>query len=308
MPSVRVLLSVHEGERYIDEQARSLAAQAGCEVDVEYHLDSEGAEAERILLASLPAARRTRLATGLGVPRAYLELIRATSLDADLFAFADQDDIWAPGKLSAAASALAGLSGRPALWASRIRPFRDGAVGRAYRAPYPATPPRPSFGNALVETIVPGCTMVWNRALQQLVSQRAAGHGVLMHDSWLYLVASATGVVLVEDRPMVDYRLHEGNAVGLHTGVSDRLRRFARLRADPSVPSIATQARELVTAYRDVLTPHQLELAEALAGSRRTALARAWLRRDVRRRSRLDNALLLPRLLLGSDARRPSLP
>jgi hypothetical protein len=308
VPTVRVLLAVHEGEQYIDEQAGSLAAQVGCDVDVEYHLDSVDAGAQQLLLDRLPGARRVPLAPGLGVPRAYIELIRCTDTDADLFAFADQDDVWAPGKVSAAAAALAEQAGRPALWVSRIRPFSDEPTGRTYRPVHPATRPQPSFGNALVETIAPGCTMVWNRELQARVRERLPGPGVLMHDSWMYLVASAIGVVLVDDRPTVDYRIHARNAVGLSAGVLDRARRFARLRSDPSLPSMATQADELVRAYGDLLTPRQLELAEALTRSRRGTLAEAWLRGDLRRRSRADNALLLPRLLLGPDAGPPPAP
>ncbi len=305
MPRVRVLLSVHDGERFIGEQARSLAAQAGCDVDVEYHLDSEGAASESILLAQVPTARRTVLPAGQGVPRAYLEMLRSTDLDADLFAFADQDDIWAADKLSVAAAALADRSGRPALWVSRIRPFSDDASGRHLRPPRPAVTPIPSFGNALVQTIAPGCAMVWNRELQVLVRERLPGPGVLMHDAWLYLVAAAVGLVLVEGRPLVDYRLHDRNAIGLNTGVRDRARRFARLRGDPSLPSVGSQARELVSACGDLLTPEQLEIAEALARNERIPLVRAWLRGDLRRRGWSDNALLLPRLLLGPDVGSP---
>jgi hypothetical protein len=272
----------------------------GCRISVDFHVDDDDDDgAVRHLLAQLPSARRRPLGPGQGLPRAYLELLHTDDLDDDLYAFADQDDVWHLDKLSTAASGLREFGDHPALWVSRVRPFRDSRGRRDLLDTYPHRTPLPSFGNALVETIAPGCTMVWNRPLHALARERVPGPGVLMHDSWLYLVGAALGVVVVDDRPLVDYRLHAGQAVGINSGWAHRLRRFARLLSDPGRPSIASQADEFVAAFGDLLTDEQRDLARAVADSERASLVRAWRRGELSRQSPVDNALLLPRLVLG---------
>jgi hypothetical protein len=215
--------------------------------------------------------------------------------DSDLFAFCDQDDVWESGKLAAAAEALAQRGAVPTLWICRVGPFTDHGRDGTW-ATIPRAGAEPNFGNALVETIGPGCAMVWNRPLQDLLIAHRPERGVLMHDSWVYLVAAAFGDVIIDPRSLVRYRIHSSNAVGLSRTPMARLKRVLTVSSG-GVPTIASQAAEFHRVFGSRLPEGQRRLVGALATWDRPALARAWAAGALRRTRRVDQLLLLLRLL-----------
>lgn len=294
-PAVRVLLSVHQGADYIGEQLDSLRRQEDVVVRLGYHVDSGDDGSERQIAMAFPDADRLEHDPGLGLPRAYLALLGGFADDSDVFAFCDQDDVWDPRKLSTAAAVLSTAGDTPALWVCRAQVLADEEAGTNGTL-VPRVLARPSLGNALVETLAPGCTMVWNRALHRILVAHLPQQGVLMHDAWVYLVAAAVSEVIVERRPYVRYRLHGGNAVGVARGPSARMRRFMRIPGG-EIPTISSQAAEFLRLFGPDLARADRDLVRALARWDRRALATAWWHGRIRRSTRIDNLLLLPRLL-----------
>ena len=146
----------------------------------------------------------------LDAGKKLLALLGSVAPSTEYAAFCDQDDIWLPGKLSAAVVALQHEQG-PALYCSAVELVdrdlvRIGTHRRCVRGP--------SFENALVENIATGCTIVLNRRAVQLLSS-ATPRNFLMHDAWCYLVVSGCGKVIYDPRPQVLYRQHALNAIGV---------------------------------------------------------------------------------------------
>ena len=75
----------------------------------------------------------------------------------------------------------------PALYCSRatITDERLKPIGLT-----PLWPRQPAFGNALVENIVSGCTIVLNRPAQDLLLSAPSPKRAIFHDWWCYLVIS----------------------------------------------------------------------------------------------------------------------
>lgn len=71
---------------------------------------------------------------------------------------------------------------------------------------------RLEINSALIQNISPGCTMLFNKALADLVDEIPAG--TIMHDWWLYLVAACFGKVCFLEQPTILYRQHSNNAIG----------------------------------------------------------------------------------------------
>jgi len=303
---VCVLLSCFRGQDFISSQAESIAQQTGVGIQVVFHMDEECSSTESLVRLWLPNAQRQVPPVGLGLPQAFFALVAAASDTAAYYAFSDQDDVWEPNKLARAVAALCEEGDQPTLWVCRIAPFRH-KTGE-FLPVHPRRIPHPSFGNALVETIAPGCAMVWNRALQEILLKGLPVEDALMHDSWTYLVASAFGRVMVEPEPLVHYRVHDNNTVGIRNDVRSRTRRFKQLFASDAGPTLATQASAFVNAYGPRMTPRQLNTAMAVAESRRFSLALGWLRGELVRQNRLENLLLLTRLLLAPRTRDGSSP
>ena len=66
----------------------------------------------------------------------------------------------------------------------------------------------------MVQNVVTGCTVMINHSLASLVINRLPEFGMIMHDHWLALVASAFGQIGYLEEATIDYRQHGNNSVG----------------------------------------------------------------------------------------------
>jgi hypothetical protein len=296
---VNVLLSVTEESDYLPGLLDSVINQNGVETQIHARADRLPVSDAVLGIFRQRGLELIEIGPHLGLPDAYLRLLSLGSHDCDYFAFADHDDLWDANKLRYACEALAEVDEKvPALWVCQIDTFGD--LGNGSSSPRRRSLLNPSVGHALTQTIAPGCAMVWNRALQDLLCERLPKSGILMHDSWLYLVAASIGVVIVDKRPLVRYRLHEGNAVGLQTGWRRRFRRLQRAVGGVD-PTLESQAAEALRCFGDLMEPRDRKMVETVAeGSilqRVNAVGPTGLRRD----SSLETTALLARMMIPSS-------
>lgn len=247
-PLVEVLLSTHNGERFVTEQIESILAQTHPRVRLTVR-DDGSTDGTPQVLAGLGV--ETSAGDNLGLPWAFFRLIEDSSDDADYFSLADQDDVWSPEKLARAVAALEGIEG-PALYCARVM-----VTDEQLTPLYPHELPRrgPSFANALVQNIALGCTIVLNRAARDLVRGRWP-QDCVMHDSWLYLVVSGCGAVLYDDHIVVQYRQHGSNTVGMGRGPVSRLAGRVQRQLSPGGPrKHSRQDAELLRLFDVDLEP-----------------------------------------------------
>jgi hypothetical protein len=72
----------------------------------------------------------------------------------------------------------------------------------------------PSFGNALIENIAPGNTVLLNSPAVNIINSYVLPD-IVHYDSWIYLLISAFGKCKYISLPLVQYRIHGNNQVGL---------------------------------------------------------------------------------------------
>lgn len=273
MTLVEVLLSTYDGEQHLREQVDSILAQR--EVEVRLVVRDDGSRDRTLaLLAEYAQDPRVVVRPGernLGLPHAFFELVEHSGEDADLWALADQDDVWLPHKLVRAAAALSAVEG-PALYCARV------LVSDEHLRPlYPHVLPRrgPSFANALVQNIATGCTIVVNRAGRDVLRGRWPNYAV-MHDAWLYAVLAGCGTVVYDPEVVVRYRQHAANAVGMGRGpVSRVLGRVRRQLSPGGTRAHSRQDAELLRTHLDLLSPAGRDELTALLGSRTGLRSRA---------------------------------
>ena len=273
---VVVLLASYDGAAFLAEQLASLEAQDHADWRLVWRDDGSRDETVAILqdfAARQPPGRVERLAgpeVHLGSAAGFLALLRHVApglRDNDVVAFADQDDVWLPFKLSRAVRGLAEADGAgPAIYCAR-QILVDAKLNKlAVSARLAATP---RFPAALTQNLATGCTLAMNAAAARLVAGSQAPGGC-QHDWWAYLlVTAAGGALLPDDEPVVLYRQHGGNAVGSQTTF---LRRgWAALRRGPRVfMGLMRQNVAALDAQRHLLTPEarvQLDqIQQALRG------------------------------------------
>jgi glycosyltransferase involved in cell wall biosynthesis len=118
-----------------------------------------------------------------GICANFLSLAINPTIEADYYAFIDQDVVWRPDKLRRALNWLTFVpDGTPGLYCGRTE------LMSADGQPYGLSPlfTRPSaFENALLQSLGGGNTMVLNAAAKKLL-ERVGRLDVVLHDWWLY--------------------------------------------------------------------------------------------------------------------------
>lgn len=231
-PRVAVLMATYNGAAYLEEQLDSLESQSYPSIDVVVSDDGSVDATADILRLWKEKWRKGRFVVRHGPGKGFAENFRALIVDpgveADYFAFCDQDDVWEPRKLETAVSRLGGIAaGMPALFCSRTLTITE--AGHAVGAS-PLFAKTPSFRNALVQSLAGGNTMVFNRAAQSLMRRASIRSGFVSHDWWAYLLVSgAGGRVFYCPEPLVRYRQHGANQVGANTSMRARCSRLKRM-------------------------------------------------------------------------------
>jgi glycosyltransferase involved in cell wall biosynthesis len=144
----------------------------------------------------------------VGSTRAFFNLL-AEHPDSEYVAFCDQDDIWDPKKLSIQTSKITNEIPSGVI-SKRIYIDASGVIIGASKKPRK----RPSFENAIVENVVPGNTVLINNLAISLIN-KYPNLDVKHYDSWIYLLLTYFGDIAYIDLPLVKYRIHQENQVGL---------------------------------------------------------------------------------------------
>lgn len=230
-PTVHILLATYQGEAYLKQQLASLTAQSY--LNWELHVSDDGStDGTQGIVAEFArkSAQTVRFCTGpgKGATHNFFHLMNtvAVSNPSDLYAFCDQDDVWLPDKLANAVLHRAAQTlalNQPYLYCGRTR-IVDQQLVELGLTPLPCKPL--GFGNALVQNVASGNTMVFNLALLK-VMRLIDPHDSVLHDWTAYqAVTGCGGVMHFSDQPSLLYRQHGANVVGSNTGLASRMRRL----------------------------------------------------------------------------------
>jgi len=258
IPKVQILLSTYNGEQFLRAQMESLLSQDYPHLEILVRDDGSSDGTPGILkeYEKLPPVR-VIYGENLGFARSFLKLLRSSDPDAVFFAFSDQDDIWEPDKISAAVAILdEECPDQPGMYFSRVK-LVDSDL---FPIGISNAPKRPlSFGNALVQSVAKGCTILLNAEARDLCAHTPAY--TQSHDWWCYLVVSAFGKIVFDDQSRILYRQHGRNVVG-HS-LSFWARALKRLRGGGMKRGACTaQAQELKRLFAELMPPARKDVLE----------------------------------------------
>lgn len=228
-PSISVALCTRNGAVYVREQVESILRQTLLPFEVVLCDDDSSDTTVEIVEAVFSEFHRSRPgvqigltvlrnAPPLGITGNFERAI--TSTTGELVVLCDQDDFWHPERIAIAAArfvaepALTLLHGDARLVDRRGNPLGltlFGALevteqermeihgGRAFRA-------------LMRRNLVTGATTMFRRTLLEKALPLPSSW---VHDEWLGAIAAATGRVDFLDQPLVDYRQHGANQIGV---------------------------------------------------------------------------------------------
>ena len=271
---VAILLCTYNGQRFLNEQLDSFTAQTHPDWRV-YASDDGSTDTSLQILKErqqkLPDNQLEILSgPAKGFVANFLSLTCNTSIEANYFAYSDQDDIWEADKLERALCWLQSVpSNTPALYCSRTRlvDAKNNEIGLS-----PLFNKKPSFANALMQNIGGGNTMVFNNAARALLAEAGENLPIIIHDWWAYiLVTSCGGLVHYDSCPSLRYRQHQHNLIGMNSSFAARCKRI-RMLWQGKLKSWNDQNITALLTLEHRLTPENRQLLENLIKARQESL------------------------------------
>ncbi|HXH36678.1 MAG TPA: glycosyltransferase family 2 protein [Plantibacter sp.] len=219
---VSVALCTYNGARFLEEQLDSILGQrvlpAEIVVSDDGSTDGSPEIVERIAAGAAVPIRLLRNPQPLGVTRNFESAMRATT--GEFIVLCDQDDIWRVDRIE---RALRAFDARPQLQlvCSDARlvdgdgaPLGTGlfsslSIGASERSEIAAGR---AFRVLLRRNLVTGAAAMLRRAVFEAAAPFPAPW---VHDEWLAIVAASLGPIEFLDEPLVDYRQHGANQIGV---------------------------------------------------------------------------------------------
>ena len=261
-------MSTYNGEKYLEEQLESLIAQEGVEVDILVR-DDGSTDRTRKILERWQAKGHITWYTGrnLGFAFSFMNLLE-TANGYDYYAFCDQDDIWLKTKLLRAVTELEKTPDKLKLYCSNVYYYKDGqTLGGIHQKPQ-------TFDKytCLVRNIAPGCTMVLNNELRNILVAKLP-RTMIAHDFWVFQVATLLGTVYYDFEPTMLYRQHENNQIGQKVSRRDIWkRRLNNISSSSKKHEREEQAQNLLGCFSDLMSVEVKQIVGRVADYRKSVL------------------------------------
>lgn len=224
IPRVLVLLATYNGDKYIDEQIRSILNQLN--VNVKLLIRDDGSTDNTIEICrsfcSNPAVRLIDFEKSTGTPAGcFYKLISAVKddVDFDYIAFSDQDDIWCNNKLNEAVSKMNNFFDG---YSSNLIAF-DSINSKTWVVNKSHSQTRYDY---IFQGASAGCTYVLSRKAFVKIQKKIDCSNLdqlkkLSHDWLIYAIVRSSGMKWINDSSAyIFYRQHEKNSYGDKRGLN----------------------------------------------------------------------------------------
>ncbi|MDF2186401.1 glycosyltransferase family 2 protein [Grimontia hollisae] len=242
---IDVVLATYNGEKYIEEQIKSVQRNDGYQFLVNSIIVvDDGSSDNTVSIVKRLAINDSKIriyineSSSLGAMKNFASGVYISQ--ANFIMFCDQDDVWLENKISLTLESMIKHDATlPHLVFSDLK-IVDASLNVISDSYFTAKKiPKnwhADMNNLVKQNVVSGCTMMANRALLQ--KALPIPNEACMHDWWFALVAKTEGKLTFVDQALMLYRQHETNAIGAGDknplGLFKRIYRF-RQNASNSV-------------------------------------------------------------------------
>lgn len=302
MQTINVLMSCYNGEKFVDEQIKSILEQkTGKHIEL-YIRDDGSKDNTREVLKKYEDVTNVHVIYGknAGVMKSFFELLELCE-EADYYAFADQDDIWHDDKLERAMNHI-GEKSIPVLYCSDFYNWNydTGELTPCRHLNEPFT---------IVKSIVNGdssfgFTQVINPSMRELALRymnTAPNLEQYSHDMWCHLLAICFGELIYDKECVAKYRRH-GNNVStqeLQGGnmLTHRIWQIKQFLFGSNGKLFRNDIKLFLEMYKDKMTEEQIKVFELFLNDGNRWKKVFWKERI--RRTMVDELAIRVLFLLG---------
>lgn len=301
-----VLMATYNGQTYLQAQIDSILDQ---KTDIPFDLivRDDGSTDDTVqILETYQEKGLLTYYTGknLGAARSFIDLLCSNPGYA-YYAFADQDDVWEPGKLNKGLQAVSPVSG-PALYCTNAA-LVDSQLQSLGRNTHREKPTYNLVSVLCLASCAQGCTSVFNKALAQVIQGRSIPDVFIMHDSLVTcLCALIDGTIIYDHDASMQYRMHGSNVFGMVTAKQSLIRvlksRWQEITTKPKI-SMYAQANSILNTYKDLISEKNQILCKTVIDAEKRLGARLRLVYNMDLKHDTLNKTLTKKLqiLFGND-------
>lgn len=220
---VAILLASYNGDKYIEEQLKSLLKQTATNWTCYIHDDGSTDYTRKIIERySKNYPDKFVVLEGASTKGAKYNFIYLFSqVEAPIYMCCDQDDIWIKDKIRISLDEI-NLIEKKFGKTLPILTFTDlivvdskmNEIAPSMNSYQGIDCSQLSINRLMVDNVVTGCTMTVNRSLRDMLIRVEDVTNIIMHDWYSALIASKFGVIKYIKTPTVLYRQHGSNEVG----------------------------------------------------------------------------------------------
>ena len=220
---ISILMATYNGERFIKEQIESLLGQTvqnfklyinddkSTDSTFEVAQEYEKKHPEKIFVSQ----NEKNLG---GAKQNFIQMM--INHKDDYILLCDQDDVWLPDKIDKSLHKMKEMElqhdkSKPLLVYTDLTVVDENLniISQSYFKTEDIYNKKKTLNKIVARNITTGCTVMYNRALADLIE--STPEHMIMHDWWLTLIACAFGELSTIFEPTVMYRQHSDNEIGV---------------------------------------------------------------------------------------------
>ena len=264
-----ILVAVYNGEKYLRNQLDSIMNQTNKEFNIIIR-DDGSTDGSLDIIKEFKSLYPEKVKIVEGNPSKsaknnFFELMNHS--ESEYVMFCDQDDIWLENKLELTLIKMKSaekLSGddMPILCHTDLTVVDQdlNTIHPSFYKMQKFNISKTSLNRALVQNIVTGCTVMINKPLLD-IAKNTNSEGVIMHDWWLFLIASVFGKIEALNTPTILYRQHGANQLGAQNP-SEISYYTKRLKAGSTLHLTYIQAESFYNAFEEKLSKAQKHIVK----------------------------------------------
>lgn len=214
---ISVALAAYKGEKYIEEQIRSILPQLAHGDEIIVSDDRPGGMTEKIVKKIAAEDSRVIWVEGKskGVVSNFVNAIRYCK--GDKIFLCDQDDVWLPDKVKRVMEAFD--EGYDLVLHNAY--VTDGELNITEYSFFEKRGSKKGVLRNIFKNSYMGCCMAFDRKLLKKIMPMP--RSIPMHDQWIGILGEIYGKVIFLDMPLIYYRVHGGNVTGGKTSFRQKM-------------------------------------------------------------------------------------